>query len=141
MLAELQQGAAAGEQQQPTQDASSKTLLIRGCDPVMAERGGKMLPPLLGNVQVVCCTDDDTFLDLLQKKEAKKYDAVCFAPGACRWDKARKPIPGGNAHTAGWTLMEYKNLVLQHQGPEVAIVETTDEKEMVPLLRQALKLS
>ncbi len=47
-------------------DASSKKLLVRGCDPIMAERAGKMLPPLLGNVNMIGCTNDDDFFSLLR---------------------------------------------------------------------------
>ena len=47
-------------------DASSKRLLIRGCDPVMAERAARMLPPLLGNVSLTGCTNDDDFFSLLK---------------------------------------------------------------------------
>ena len=47
-------------------------------------------------------------------------------------------IPGGRAHTKGWGLAEYRALVRQHQGDQLPIVETTDEREIVPRLRQAL---
>ena len=42
----------------PAGDASDKTLIIRGCDPVMAERAKSFLPGLLGNVQIESYTDD-----------------------------------------------------------------------------------
>ena len=86
-------------------DASAKVVLARGCDPVMAERSGKMLPPMLGNVGIVAVTDDDAFFAKLAER---KFDVVLFAPGACRYDAARQPIPGGNAATAGWTLANYR---------------------------------
>ena len=118
-------------------DASDKVILCRGCDPVMAERSKQFLPPMLGNAQIVTTTDDDTFFSALKQR---KYDAVFFAPGACRWSAARQPIPGGNQATRGWTLDEYREKVRELQGQDVSIVETTKEPEIVPLLRRALKL-
>ena len=118
-------------------DASAKVVLARGCDPVMAERSGKMLPPMLGNVGIVAVTDDDAFFAKLAER---KFDVVLFAPGACRYDAARQPIPGGNAATAGWTLANYRAKVKETQGEDAAIVETTEEKNIVPLLRKALGL-
>ena len=118
-------------------DASSKVVLIRGCDPVMAQRAGTMLPPMLGNAQVSGVTTDDEFFALLQERE---FDVVFFAPGACRYSAARQPIPGGNSASSGWSLTEYKAKVREHQGDAVTIVETVEEREIVPLLRQALGL-
>mmetsp|Transcript_19997 Transcript_19997/g.41629 ORF Transcript_19997/g.41629 Transcript_19997/m.41629 type:complete len:144 (+) Transcript_19997:319-750(+) len=118
-------------------DASGKSILIRGCDPVMAERAGKMLPPMLGNVKMTSATSDDVFLKLL---ETEKFHVVTFAPGACRYDAAKQPIPGGNDTTAGWTLEQYRALVREKQGEAIAIVESTEERQMVPLLRAALGL-
>mgnify|MGYP001187131908 FL=1 len=132
MMADIGDGACAND----ADDASSKTILVRGCDPIMAERAGEMLPPLLGNVNIEAATQDDRFFELLN---SKKYDAVFFAPGACRWSAARKPIPGGNAETAGWSLDDYRAKVSQLQ-PSAKVVETCEEKEIVPLLRQALGL-
>jgi len=117
--------------------ASAKVLLGRGCDPVMAAHSLRMLPPLLGGAQLVVTTDDDEFIARLRER---KYDAVFFAPGACRWDAARAPIPGGNAATCGWGLEKYRALVRETQGAAVPIVESTEEREMVPLLRAALGL-
>ena len=85
-MADIGEGATCND----ADDASSKTILVRGCDPIMAERAGEMLPPLLGNVNIEAATQDDRFFELLN---SKKYDAVFFAPGACRWSAARKPIP------------------------------------------------
>ena len=112
------------------------------------------------------CTDDNTFF---QKLQTHKWDVITFAPGACRFSGARQPIPGGNVETRGWSLLEYREKGITHnarhsvrtihtrrmrmtsvitrfhtvkelQGAEIAIVETTQEAEMVPLLRQALDL-
>ena len=40
-------------------DASSSSVLIRGCDPVMAERANSFLPKLIGNAQIESATDDN----------------------------------------------------------------------------------
>lgn len=119
-------------------DAADKTILMRGCDPAMAVRAGKVLPPLLGNVQIVAVTTDEDFFSLL--KSEQKFDVIGFAPGACRYSAAKQTIPGGNQETKNWTLEEYKAKVREHRGASVTIVETTQEKEMVPLLRRALNL-
>ena len=104
----------------------------------MAKRAGEKLPPLIGNVKMVAATDDDNFFALLRER---KFDIVSFAPGACRFSAARMAIPGGNASTRGWTLDQYKEKVREHQGQDVLIVETTEEREMVPLFRAALGLT
>ena len=135
MLEGLSAGGAAKIE---GEDASSKTLLIRGCDPVMAERAGKMLPPMLGNARIVSCTDDESFFDLLKRGP---YAAVVFAPGACRHNRAGNPIPGGNKKSQGWALEEYRAHVRMELGAETVIVESTEEEKMVPLLRKALGLS
>ena len=118
-------------------DASAKWVLARGCDPVMAQRARQMLPPLIGDANLVSCTDDDEFFRLLA---GRQYDAVFFAPGACRYSAAKQPIPGGNDATKGWTLDDYKQRVREVQGDAVVIVETTREPEIVPLMRRALGL-
>ncbi|GMI40547.1 hypothetical protein TeGR_g13655 [Tetraparma gracilis] len=120
-----------------TADGSSMAVLVRGCDPVMAQRAGLMLPPLLGGAQLVSATDDDSFFQLL---DSRKFDAVLFAPGACRFSAAKQTIPGGNAATRHWTLEEYRAKVLETQGAEVPIVETVEERLIVPLTRKALGL-
>ena len=135
MFAEVAQGGEAGAV--AGGDASKKVILGRGCDPVMAERSESFLPPMLGGVKIVSATDDDTFIRLLKER---KFDVVFFAPGACRWDAARRPIPGGNRETHGWGLKKYRELVRELQGPDAVIVESTEEREVVPLLRKALKL-
>jgi hypothetical protein len=134
MFAEVAQGA---ESRASGGDASNKIILGRGCDPVMAERSQSFLPQLLGNAKLVSVTDDDVFIKLLKER---KFDVVFFAPGACRWDAAKKPIPGGTKVTHGWGLKQYRDLVKELQGPDAIIVESTEEREVVPLLRKALKL-
>jgi hypothetical protein len=131
MMAEVVQGAGDEE----PMDFSAKSILARGCDPQMARRASKVMPTLLGGVQLVSCTDDDDFIAKLRERS---WSVVFFAPGACRYGAARMPIPGGRAHTKGWGLAEYRALVRQYQGDQVPIVETADEQEIVPRLRQAL---
>ena len=130
--------ASAGSESCASGDASSKTILIRGCDPVMAQRAGQFLPPQLGNVAIESSTTDDDFFSKLAARN--DFAAVMFAPGACRYSAARQPIPGGNAKTKGWTLEEYRWAVREALGDAVPIVETTEERQIIPLLREALGL-
>lgn len=117
---------------------ASKTVLIRGCDQAMNQRASEMLTPMLNGANIVACsTDDELFKHL---SSGHKFDAVFFAPGACRYNAARAPIPGGNAKTKGWSLEEYRAAVREHFGADVPIVETTEEREIVSLLRKALRL-
>ncbi|KAL7548097.1 hypothetical protein ACHAWF_011387 [Thalassiosira exigua] len=130
-------GAVGTSSSSSSSDASSKSVLCRGCDPAMARRATATLPPLLGNVRMVAATDDDAFLERLV---TEKFDVVFFAPGACRFDAARRSIPGGNERTEGWDLERYRRAVREMQGEGVPIVETTEERRIVPLLREALGL-
>jgi len=116
-------------------DFSAKAILARGCDPQMALRASKVMPGLLGGVEFVACTDDEDFVAKLRER---RWSVVFFAPGACRYHAARMPIPGSSTETKGWSLAEYRDLVRQHQGDQIPIVETTDEKEIVPRLKLAL---
>jgi len=134
MMGEITEGIGV----QQSADHSDKRILARGCDPQMAIRASKMLPPHIGNPELVSATNDDEFLSQLQNQ---KWSVVFFAPGACRFDAAKLPIPGANAQTCGWNLATYKDLVRIHQGEDVQIVETIDERQIIPLLRQALKQS
>ena len=131
MMAEVVHGAGDGE----PMDFSAKSILARGCDPQMALRASKVMPALLGGVELVSCTNDDDFVEKLRERA---WSVVFFAPGACRYNDAGMPIPGGRAHTMGWGLAEYRTLVRQFQGDQISIVETTDEREIIPRLRQAL---
>ncbi|MCH2023940.1 MAG: hypothetical protein MK207_15800 [Saprospiraceae bacterium] len=117
-------------------DNSNKGILVRGCDPEMGRRAIKLLPQVLGNPEMVAVTNDDDFITELQRK---KWSVIHFAPGACRYDAIKSPIPGSRSQTKGWGLAEYKNLVRKHQGEDINIVETTDERQIVPLLRKALE--
>ena len=116
-------------------DNSKKSILIRGCDPEMGRRAIELLTPVLGNPEMVSVTNDDDFITELQKK---KWSVIHFAPGACRYDSTESPIPGSRTQTKGWRLTEYKTLVKKYQGQEIKIVETTYERQIVPLLRKAL---
>ena len=87
MFADLKRGAGKVSM---GGDASNKWLIGRGCDPVMARQSMGMIPPMLGNVNYIATSDDDTFFVKLKER---KYDVVFFAPGACRWSKAKQPIP------------------------------------------------
>jgi hypothetical protein len=103
----------------------------------MGRRAIKLLPPVLGNPEMVSITNDDDFITELQRK---KWSVILFAPGACRYDARTLPIPGSRSQTKGWGLTEYRNLVRKHQGEDINIVETTDERQIVPLLREALSV-
>jgi hypothetical protein len=134
MMAEVADGAATVK---AGIDVSVKRSLARGCDPRMAVRAMKMLSlkPVIGNAELVSVTDDDEFI---KKIQSETFDVFFFAPGACRYNAAKQPIPGGRVATKGWTLDNYKTLIQQHAGEHVPIVETTEEREIVPLLRKAL---
>ena len=116
-------------------DNSNKSILARGCDPEMGRRAIELLPPILGNPEMVSVTNDDDFITELQRK---KWSVIHFAPGACRYDATKSPIPGSSSLTEGWGLAEYRKLVRKHQGEDIEIVETADERQIVPLLRKAL---
>lgn len=131
MMAEVVEGASDAD----SLDFSAKAILARGCDPQMALRASTVMPPLLGGVEFVSCTNDDDFVEKLKERD---WSVVFFAPGACRYNAANMPIPGNRPHTAGWSLEEYRALVRKHQGDQICIVETTDEREIIPRLKQAL---
>ena len=133
MIAEVSQGG----EMRAGGDASDKIILGRGCDPIMAERSQTFLPPMLGNAMLISVTDDDDFIKQLKER---KFNVIFFAPGACRYNAVKRPIPGGNEKTSGWSLQQYRELVKDLQGPDAVIVESTEEREVVPLLRKALKL-
>ena len=64
---------------------------------------------MLGGATVSAVTKDDDFIKLL--RSGRKIDVMFFAPGACRWSAAKRPIPGGNSATHGWGLDKYHELV------------------------------
>ena len=148
LFAEVAAGAAAAAAGTPAAaalaDASGKLVLARGCDPVMAARSQSFLPPLLNNARVDAYSSDADFfaqLARIRSGGAQRPDVVFFAPGACRWSEARQPIPGGIPGVShGWSLQQYHERVREELGADICIVGTTREAEIVPLLRQALKL-
>ena len=117
-------------------DHSRKSILARGCDPFASLEASKAIPPLVGNPEYVPTTTDEEFIEKLQ---SRKWSVVLFAPGACRFSAAKLPIPGGNSQTQGWTLEQYRELVQKHQGNNIQIVETPEERETVSLLKEALE--
>ena len=117
-------------------DNSNKSILARGCDPEMGRRAIELLSPILGNPEMLSVTNDDDFIIELKRK---KWTVIHFAPGACRYDATKSPIPGNRSLTQDWGLAEYRNLVRKYQGEDIKIVETTDERQIIPLLRKALK--
>jgi hypothetical protein len=116
-------------------DNSNKSILARGCDPEMGRRAIELLSPILGNPEMLSVTNDDDFIIELKRK---KWTVIHFAPGACRYDATKSPIPGNRSLTQDWGLAEYRNLVRKYQGEDIKIVETTDESQIIPLLRKAL---
>ena len=47
-------------------------------------------------------------------------------------------FPGSSELTQGWGLTDYRSLVIKHQGENIKIVQTADERQIVPLLLKAL---
>lgn len=115
---------------------SNKSFLARGCDPEMGRRAIELLPQILGNPEMVSVINDDNFITELQRK---KWSVIHFAPGACRYDATKSPILGSSSLTEGWGLAEYRNLVRKYQGDDIKIIETTDERQIIPLHRRALE--
>ena len=76
----------------------------------------------------------------LRKLRSRDWSVIYFAPGACRFDAAKRPIPGGNSQTKGWTLEQYRKLVREYQGDSIQIVETPEESEAISLLNDALAM-
>ena len=134
MLNAIKAGSKAGTA--AAMDHSNKIILARGCDPVMAAKSMEFLPKMLSGVKITACTDDEEFLNLVESTH--KFTAIFFAPGACRYDAAKQPIPGGNTRTQGWSLADYREFIRKHQGESVAIVETQEEAQIVPLLVEML---
>lgn len=116
-------------------DHSNKSVLARGCDPVLSQWAKEHLAPQIGNPEYVPTTNDG---DFVEKLKTRKWDVIYFAPGACRFSAAKMVIPGSTQDTKGWTLDEYKKLVHETQGEDVLIVESVEESESFGLLAKAL---
>ena len=114
---------------------STKSILARGCDPVASSAAALAIPPLIGNPEYVATTNDEDFVKKLQSRD---WSIVFFAPGACRSNAAKQPIPGSNSQTQRWTLQQYRELIHKHQGNQIQIIETPDETQTVELLKEAL---
>jgi len=119
-------------------DNSTKSILARACDPVMAQQAAAAIPAQIGNPEYVVTTSD---LDFVEKLHSRQWSVVFFAPGACRFSAAGQSIPGGNDETRGWTLDEYRDLVRRTQGEQVEIVETLHESETLERLNAALSIA
>lgn len=117
---------------------SRKSILSRGCDPVMAAKAAEAIPPIIGYPEFVPTTND---ADFIQQLESRKWSVIFFAPGACRFNATKQAIPGGNSETRGWTLEQYRDLVYKHQGDTIQIVETQEEAQTVNLLQRALEIA
>jgi len=124
------------KQEARSTDHSNKSILSRGCVPIMSLEASKSLPPLIGNPEYVPTMNDT---DFIQQLESRQWSVIWFAPGACRYSAARQSIPGGISDTKGWTLEQYRELVRKHQGDKIQIVETQEERLTVGLLKNALE--
>ena len=116
-------------------DNSNKSILARGCYPVLSLEFSKIVPPLVGNATYIPTTDD---VDFVEKLKSGKWSVIYFAPGACRYSAAKRQIPGGNVDTQGWSVEQYKELVYKLQGDDVQIVESIYEQGAIELLSDAL---
>ena len=84
---------------------------------------------------MIAVTDDNNFIELIK---GRKWSIIFFAPGACRYNAAKITIPGSNSLTEGWSFEEYYAFIKKHQGENIQIVETTDEKQTFTLLKKAI---
>ncbi|MGI9552372.1 MAG: hypothetical protein ACR2MT_14320 [Aurantibacter sp.] len=116
-------------------DNSKKSILARGCDPVLSLQFSKAVPKLIGNAEYVPTTND---ADFVEKLKSRKWSVIYFAPGACRYSAAKHQIPGGNFDTQGWTLKEYKELIRKLQGKDIQIAESLYEHGAIELLNKTL---
>ena len=128
--------ASAGSGSCASGDASSKTILIRGCDPAMAQRAGQFLPPQLGNVAIESSTTDDDFFAKLARRFRRRHVRA-----------GRLPLQrGAPAHS--WRQREDKGLdargvqVGRARGARRRCADRRDDggAPIIPLLREALGL-
>ncbi len=50
-------------------DNSQKSILARGCDPVLSAKFAKVVPPLIGNAEYVPTTNDSDFINKLKSSK------------------------------------------------------------------------
>ena len=113
-------------------------MIVRVCDPFVAQQCSQLLPKLLGNVWITAVTDDGNFIDQLSKGN---FDVCYLGTGFIRWSMAGKQIPGSNETTNSWSADDYKRMVISSQGEKIAFVDTPRESEVMVLLCEALGLS
>ncbi|MCT4624503.1 MAG: hypothetical protein N4A46_12855 [Schleiferiaceae bacterium] len=119
-------------------DNSKKRILARGCDPQLTQSFGKMISPQIGNPEYVGVSND---VEFLEKLKTEQWSVIYFAPGACRFSDAKMPIPGGNMDTQGWTLEDYKKVIIEYQSEDIQIAESLYESESLNELVKALTKS
>jgi hypothetical protein len=127
-----------------------KSVLLRGIDPARKGNTQKNLQAIPGfkNVTFVEATDDEEFISTLKEglqgygtKAKAQYDVVVFTPGLCRAIRDQlDPVPGSSARTKGWTVEKYHELVHNLQGPDVKVVSTDDDAQIVAMLKESLEL-
>ena len=113
---------AIGAQGEAVMDNSGKSILVRGCDPVMAKKQEKWYLHNFGNPKFVACTN----MTFLEKISDKKWALYFLHQVLVDIMLQKQPMPGGRAATKGWGLDQYEQLVRERQGEDVQIVETVE---------------
>lgn len=141
--------------------AAGLAVLIRFCDADMAQRCTSFLPSKLGGAKLVCVHQDAGPAGLVRQLTDHHFDVVMLSPEVMRMSAAEKPVPGcgpcpgvkpwsleaqellsSRVHkpsTRGWSVKHYYDLVRNLQGGRTSVVGTLHERELVPILRQALR--
>ena len=138
MVEEMKQGSkhdSSGGTGKVKRSAWHKTVLIRWEDPLLSKDADKLLVKQLGDAKIISTANDD---DFLRNLETRQYDDIMLAPGVCRYSYLKYDIPGSNARTLGWDVAKYRTTIRSYQGG-VKIVETMEERDVIPLLRSALQ--
>ena len=117
-------------------DNTKKSVLARGCDPVLSQNFARTVPPLIGNAEYVATTNDVEFIEQLK---TRKWSVIYFAPGACRFSAAKSNIPGASIQTTGWTIEDYVKLINELQGNDIQIAQSAYESESLKALQHALE--
>jgi len=139
MMEEMKQGSKHDEINgidKVKKSAWQKTVLIRWEDPLLSKDADTLLTKQLGDANIISTATDD---DFLRNLETRQYDVIMLAPGVCRYSYLKYDIPGSNARTLGWDVTKYRTTISSYQG-DVKIVETMEERDVIPLLRSALQL-